>query len=100
MKGIKNNMDIKKYREEIDQIDKDIANLFSKRMEVVKQIAIFKNENNLPIFDENREQEIINKNLDLVDEDLKENYKKFLINLMDESKKYQAEVIKNLKNNK
>lgn len=100
MKGIENKMDMKKYREEIDQIDKAMADLFSQRMEVVKQIAIFKNENNLPIFDENREKEVIEKNLDLVEEDLKEYYRNFLLNMMDESKKYQVKIISDLKNKK
>lgn len=98
MKGIENKMDMKKYREEIDQIDKAMADLFSQRMEVVKQIAIFKNRNNLPVFDENREKEVIEKNLDLVEEDLKEYYRNFLLNMMDESKKYQIKIINDLKN--
>ena len=102
MKGIKNNMDIKKYREDIDKIDKEMAELFEKRMAASKEIAKYKNENNLPIFDMSREEEVLNRNSGyLKDKNLTSYYLNFQKALMNESKKYQSEVINSLdKNNK
>ena len=83
-------MEIKELREQINQIDAEMALLFTKRMELVSLIAKYKKENNLPIFDEEREKEIIKKNLELIkDEHLKEYYLIFFKALLIESKRYQ-----------
>ena len=52
-------MDLKDLRDEIDQIDKEILGLFVKRMEVVKKVAEFKKQNNLPVLQGGREKEVI-----------------------------------------
>ena len=56
---------MKDLRKQIDQTDQKIVELLAKRMDLVKEIAKFKKENNLPIQDEKREQELRNnlKNL-------------------------------------
>ena len=43
-------LDIDKLRNEIDDIDKQIIELFEKRMDVVLNVAKYKMERNLPIF--------------------------------------------------
>ena len=48
-------MDLKEIRTQIDAIDKQMASLFQKRMELVKEVATYKAQNNLPIEDKNRE---------------------------------------------
>lgn len=45
------------YREQIDQIDKELLRLFKERMDVSCQIAHYKKEHNLPIRDAARERE-------------------------------------------
>ena len=55
--------DLKKIRTEINEIDEKIKELFVKRMEEVKKVADFKKENNLPIFDADREKDIIEEDL-------------------------------------
>lgn len=55
--------DIDDYRKMIDEIDKEITELFEKRMDVVLKVGEYKKKNNLAIFDENREKEVIEKNL-------------------------------------
>ena len=85
--------DIKSARAKINDIDKSMAELFCKRMEAVKEIADFKAENSLPIFDASREKEIIESNSALVsDPALSAHYINFIKNNMAISRSYQAEL--------
>lgn len=52
-------MDIKDLREKINGIDNQLSELFLKRMELVRGVAEYKRDNNLPILDAVREQEIL-----------------------------------------
>ena len=84
------NLDIE--RKKIEEIDKQIAKLFEDRMKASFNIALYKKENNLPVYDKAREDFLINKNTNYIkDENLKDHYKKFLVSLMDISKDYQKE---------
>lgn len=81
------------YREQIDQIDKQLVNLFCKRMDVAKQIAEFKKENNLPVLDLKREREKLASITELSTEQVKE-YTPLLYSLMFElSRSYQNKII-------
>ena len=51
--------DIKLLREQIDQLDQQLQGLFEQRLDLAKQIAIIKQDNNLPMSDFTREAEII-----------------------------------------
>jgi len=50
-------MDLQRYREQIDKIDSELLKLFSERMNIARQIALFKKEHNLPALDAARESE-------------------------------------------
>lgn len=54
-------MDLNQLRSGIDDIDDRILALFLERMELCKQVAEYKKENNLPVFQGNRENEIIDR---------------------------------------
>jgi chorismate mutase-like protein len=54
-------MDIKKLREKIDGIDKEILDLLKERFSYLSEIVAYKQENNLPIEDSVRERELISK---------------------------------------
>ena len=54
-------MDLNSYRQEIDQIDDKIRELFEKRMEIASNIAQYKKDNGLPVLNRTREREIINR---------------------------------------
>ena len=56
-------MDLKDIRQKINEIDKEMAKLFEERMKASKDVANYKKEHALPIFDSSREQEVINRNL-------------------------------------
>lgn len=54
------------YRNKIDEIDKEITRLFEERMDIVIKVGEYKKQNNLPIFDKNRESQVIKKNLGIL----------------------------------
>lgn len=54
-------MEIKDLRNEIDSIDSQLVSLLEKRMQTATEIAEYKKENKVPIFDSGREREVINK---------------------------------------
>lgn len=54
-------MDLNELREGIDNIDSRILELFEKRMDLCRNVALYKKENNLPIFQSDREVQIIEK---------------------------------------
>ena len=66
--------DIKEIRQEINQIDKDMATLFEKRMNLVKDVAVYKKERALPLYDEARENEIISSNSSYIQNEEVKNY--------------------------
>ena len=51
--------DINETRAEIDSIDDQIIELFKRRMDCAKDVAEYKYENNIPILNVQREEEIL-----------------------------------------
>ena len=51
--------DINETRAEIDRIDDQIIELFKRRMDCAKDVAEYKYENNIPILNVQREEEIL-----------------------------------------
>ncbi len=83
-----------KARETINQVDKEIAALFEKRMEAVREIAEYKKERELPIFDGARESAVIkNASSYIENDDIREFYVDYIKSTMDISKKYQYQIL-------
>lgn len=82
-------------RGEIDGIDNEIAALFNKRMETVKQIADVKKENCAAVTDGAREQEIIDKVTALAKGGNAKYMKKLFLTLFEMSRDYQDEYLGN-----
>lgn len=83
-----------KYRQRIDEIDKEIVELFEKRMETVSQVSDYKLKNSLPVLNSVREDEVIEKNINyLRNKELTPYLKDFFIKLMDISKDYQNNIM-------
>lgn len=81
-------------REEITSIDKQMAQLFEKRMQAARMVAEYKREKGLPIFDAGREQYLIEKNTAYIgDDELRDYYVDFLKSTMDISKSYQKRLL-------
>jgi chorismate mutase len=51
---------LKKYREEINEIDKNIVDFLNKRAEAVMKIKRLKEDRDVPLYDAKREEELIN----------------------------------------
>lgn len=85
--------ELEKARIAIDAIDEKIAELFVSRMKAVESVIAYKKANDLKIFDQGREKEVIEKNMALVKEVIyKPYYEKFLVAMMTISKDYQAKL--------
>ncbi len=89
---------LNEIRLEINKTDKEMAALFEKRMSLAKQVAEYKIQNSMPIFDAKREAQVVEKNLAYIESDeMKDYYTLFIKDVMDISKKYQEKLIKGLK---
>ena len=83
-------MKLDALRKEIEAIDKEMLELFIKRMDISYQIGSYKKEHHLPIFDEKREKTLLEKQRDLLDNEvLWPLYKEFLKEVMRLSKEFQ-----------
>lgn len=49
-------MDLREARIEIDEVDAEMTRLFARRMDIAAEIAEYKRQNNLPVFDPGRER--------------------------------------------
>ncbi len=63
-------MNIEELRNEIDGIDKELVELFVKRMNVSAQVAAYKKETGKPVLDPQRERMLLQKVSDLAGEDM------------------------------
>lgn len=80
-------------RKEIEEIDREIAQLYLRRLEAVKPIAAYKKEHGLPVFDGKREDELIKRNLGFISSAggaESESYVCFQKSVMELSKRYQS----------
>jgi len=86
---------LEELRKEIDLIDDEMLKLFTKRMAVVKEIALIKKTKGLEIHNQEREQEILSRLSSKVeDKYLSGLYPKFIVNMIEISRIYQELIIK------
>ncbi len=86
-------MGLKDFRKEIDKIDDNIFDLFQRRMELGRLIAIEKEKEGLPILNKSREEEILNR-MEEKSSELK-SYMRDLFNMLFSlSKDYQKSLVK------
>ena len=79
----------------INEVDSKMIELFKERMTAAKMVAEYKKENNLPVLDKAREEALIKKNLELLnDKELEQYYLAFLEGLLTASKDFQKDLIK------
>ncbi|MBP3647928.1 MAG: chorismate mutase [Clostridia bacterium] len=84
-------MDIQDLRKQINEIDAQLVKLFDDRMHVALEIAKYKKENGLPVFDPAREREVLNRQTAAVSDEMAM-YVKLLYNtLFDLSRSYQQQ---------
>ena len=61
--------DMDETRKQIEEIDREMAKLFEKRMTCVESIAEYKKERGLPVYDADREKALLTKNMDYVEKE-------------------------------
>lgn len=83
-------MSLDESRKAIRAIDEQIASLFAERMEAVRDIAAYKQEQGLPVEDEQQEARILEECGALIeDEEMRPFYLQFQQHAMDVSKSWQ-----------
>lgn len=82
-------------RDKINEIDAQMAALFEQRLAAVADVLAYKREHNLPVFDAEREQQVISRNLArLADDTLAPYYRRYLQSLMDITKDWERAALK------
>lgn len=86
------------YRKEIDSIDRELIALFEKRMNVAIKVGQYKKEKNLPVFNGKREEEVINKNINILkNKEYSDITRIFFENIMELSRLLQGNLLKGSK---
>ncbi len=89
---------LKEAREIINGVDKEMAELFEKRMRAAEMVAEYKRERGLEIHDPKREGELIERNSQYVSDGvLREYYVNFLEKTMEISRSYQSRLMEGMR---
>lgn len=83
-------IELKKCRNKIDALDREILRFFEERMHVVKEVAGIKKANGISICDSSREDELIAAIKDMSEDGLSEYDKALFMKIMELSKLYQS----------
>ncbi len=86
-------MDLKELRNKIDGIDKELVRLFAERMETAAAVGKYKQENGVPVFNREREREILNNMTGSVPEEMQSYTKTLYQTLFELSRSYQKRII-------
>lgn len=85
---------LEEARIKINRIDREMSALFCERMDAAAQVAAYKKETGMPVFDPEREAEVLRKNTEMLDRDeFRSYYADFLQYMMDISKRYQKRLL-------
>lgn len=86
--------ELKKNREQLEELDSRMAELFEERMKVCEAVANYKKENALPVLDEDRERILLEKNAARVsDPGIREHYIPFFRQVLRESRSCQSRIL-------
>lgn len=81
-------------RKKIDEIDQQLVKLFEARFKVVEDVIDYKIENHLPILDQGRENVILEKNCNRIEnDDIRPYFEKWYREMLKLSKEYQQQVL-------
>lgn len=86
-------MSIENYRAEIDSIDKDLVELFVKRMNVAKEIAQLKKETGKAVCDTERERKLLAKVEENAGEEFGDYTRRLYSSILELSRNYQSKSI-------
>ena len=83
-------MSIENYRKEIDGIDKELVELFVKRMNVAKNIAQYKKESGKAVYDSERERLLLEKVEECAGEEFGDYTRRLYSSILELSRNYQS----------
>ena len=84
-------MDIRELREQIDGIDRELVSLYCRRMETAREIGRYKQANNLPVLDQAREQELLDKVAELAGPENEQGIRALYQLLLEQSRRRQEQ---------
>lgn len=85
---------LEQARQDIDQIDREMAQLFEKRMDAVRAVVAYKQAHHLPVLDASREAAVIEKNLARIQDPAYVSfYKDSIQHTMALSREFQAQLL-------
>ncbi len=86
--------ELENARKEIENIDRQLAELFERRMKMSAVIGEYKSRNALPLRDRTRERILTEKNLSYIEnKDISPYYAEYLRKIIDLSCEYQQKII-------
>lgn len=86
-------MELADYRQEIDQLDRQILELFRRRMEVTHAVGQYKKEHGMPVLDQDRERSLIKKRGELAGPELQQSAVKLFETILALSRRQQRDLI-------
>lgn len=85
-------MDLAECRRQIDELDRELTKVIEQRMAVVAQVAAYKKEHHMEIYDPRRERQVLDKIAGLTEnKELAPYLRRIYQCIMDESKNYERE---------
>ncbi len=89
---------LEQARRIISSTDAEMARLFVRRMEAVREVAAYKKEHGLPVLDSAREEEVLRRGSARVEDDeLRAYYVNFIRNNMELSRAYQHKLLEGMR---
>lgn len=86
-------MDINESRKKIDSIDKELVKLFCERMDTAKDIAEYKKENSMPVFDGERERTLLDNIEQMAGEEHGDAARRLYGSLLELSRMHQNKIL-------
>ena len=82
-------MELQDLRNEIDTIDRELVDLFLRRMNIAEEVAEYKKANDLPVLDASRERALLDKVSELSGEEFEAYTRTLYATILDLSRSYQ-----------
>lgn len=89
---------IEEIRNDINKLDDELLRLYLRRLELSKEVAEFKIANNLPVLNSSREQYIIDRMCEGLDEEMSGYVRELYLKIFELSRKRQEILIKEREN--
>ena len=89
-------MNREEIRMEIDDVDELLTGLFERRMRAARDMASYKKEHGMPVYDAKREEEKMNEVCAMVPEEVRDYVKRLYETIFSLSREYQETLMKDM----